>query len=633
MNRLKKIINARQYCYLLANIFIYTLILASSVWASSDPTQVVTADPTTGVAYTDQTIEIDLLYSVSNDYTQLNGLGIMIHYDSDVFAFQSFKYTASNAIGLPYIDDEQTEDDDGDANTDKTITLGWYDHLSKWPGESLPITLCTLEFTTNANLSMGDISIIHVTSTSTNVGYAFYADPITITIADPDQWPIISQAISDLTVDEDANSQTIDLSSVFSDIDNDDAAITKSIQANSNSSLISASINDNILTLEFLENQNGSADITISATSNSKEISDTFTVTVNAIDDAPVITQAISDVTVNEDADSQAIDLSLVFSDIDNDDASITKSIQSNSNSSLISASINDNTLTLDFLENQNGTADIIITGISNSLEISDTFTITVNAIDDAPVISQAISDVTEDEDADNQAIDLSAVFSDIDNDDASITKSIHSNSNSSLISASINDNILTLEFLENQNGTADIIITGISNSLEISDTFTITVNAIDDAPVVSQAISDVTEDEDADNQTIDLSAVFSDIDNDDASITKSIQSNSNSSLISASINDNTLTLEFLENQNGTADITIIGTSNSQEISDTFTITVNAIDDAPVISQAISDVTVNEDADSQAIDLSLVFSDIDNDDASITKSIQSNSNSSLISAS
>ncbi|KPA18970.1 PKD domain protein, partial [Candidatus Magnetomorum sp. HK-1] len=404
-------------------------------------------------------------------------------------------------------------------------------------------------------------------------------------------------------------------------------------QSNSNSSLISASINDNTLTLDFLENQNGTADIIVTGISNSLEISDTFTITVNAIDDAPVVSQAISDVTEDEDADNQTIDLSAVFSDIDNDDSAITKSIQSNSNSSLISASINDNTLTLDFLENQNGTADITIIGTSNSLEISDTFTITVNAIDDAPVVSQAISDVTEDEDADNQTIDLSAVFSDIDNDDSAITKSIQSNSNSSLISASINDNTLTLDFLENQNGSAEIIITGTSNSQEISDTFTITVNAIDDAPVVSQAISDVTEDEDADNQTIDLSAVFSDIDNDDAAITKSIHSNSNSSLISASINDNTLTLDFLENQNGSAEIIITGTSNSQEISDTFTITVNAIDDAPVVSQAISDVTEDEDADNQTIDLSAVFSDIDNDDSAITKSIQSNSNSSLISAS
>ncbi|KPA11255.1 hypothetical protein MHK_008539, partial [Candidatus Magnetomorum sp. HK-1] len=400
------------------------------------------------------------------------------------------------------------------------------------------------------------------------------SDTFTITVNAIDDAPVISQAISDVTEDEDADNQTIDLSAVFSDIDNDDAAITKSIHSNSNSSLISASINENTLTLEFLENQNGTADIIITGISNSLEISDTFTITVNAIDDAPVVSQAISDVTEDEDADNQTIDLSTVFSDIDNDDASITKSIQSNSNSSLISASINDNTLTLDFLENQNGTADIIVTGISNSLEISDTFTITVNAIDDAPVVSQAISDVTEDEDADNQTIDLSAVFSDIDNDDSAITKSIQSNSNSSLISASINDNTLTLDFLENQNGTADITIIGTSNSLEISDTFTITVNAIDDAPVVSQAISDVTEDEDADNQTIDLSAVFSDIDNDDSAITKSIQSNSNSSLISASINDNTLTLDFLENQNGSAEIIITGTSNSQEISDTFTITV-----------------------------------------------------------
>ena len=597
MKKQQRTIYKAIFYYFFINIFIYTNILAVNIWASSEQTQVVTAAPTAETAYTGQTFTLDLLYSTSNNYTELNGLGIMIHYDSDIFSFNSMTYTASNAIGSPYVEDEATEDDDGDDNTDKTITIGWYDHLTQWPGESLPITLCTLEFTTNSNLSIGDISIIHVTSTTTHVGYAFNADPVTITIADPDQWPTVSQAISDITANEDADNQTLDLSSVFTDIDNDDSAITKNIQSNSNATLISASINDNTLTLEFLENQNGSADIVINGISNSKEISDTFTVTVNAIDDAPAVAQTITDVTADEDSANQTIDLSSVFTDIDNEDSAITKSIQSNSNATLISASISDNTLTIDFLENQNGSADIVVTGTSNSKEISDTFTVTVNAIDDAPTVSQAISDVTADEDAANQTIDLSSVFTDIDNDDSAITKSIQSNSDATLISASISDNTLTIDFLENQNGSADIVVTGTSNSKEISDTFTVTVNAIDDAPTVSQAISDVTVDEDADNQTIDLSSVFTDIDNDDSAITKSIQSNSDSTLISASINDNTLTLEFFENQNGSAEIIIKATSNGKEITDSFNVTIQEINDLPTISmissQKVSDTAIS----------------------------------------
>ncbi|MBF0449711.1 MAG: hypothetical protein HQK75_03335, partial [Candidatus Magnetomorum sp.] len=360
MKKQKKINGSSIFCYLLATLFI-CFTLATTAWAFSNPTQVVTALPSSGNAYTGQTITIDLLYSVSDEYTQLNGLGIMIHYDTNFFDFQSLQYTAPGTIGTPYIDDESVADNDGDENTNKTITLAWYDQNTEWPGEPLPVTLCSLLFLTDSDLSINDISIIRITPTSTHVGYAFYADPITLTIADPDQGPVVLQAISDITVDEDADSQTIDLSTVFSDSDNNDAMIVKSILSNSNPSLISASINENTLSFDFLADQYGSAEITIQAESNGKTISDTFTITVTAVDDPPYISQALSDDTADEDADNLIIDLSTVFSDIDNNDAAIVKTILSNSDSTLISASINGNSLTLDFLENQNGSAEITI--------------------------------------------------------------------------------------------------------------------------------------------------------------------------------------------------------------------------------------------------------------------------------
>ncbi|MEA5536419.1 hypothetical protein, partial [Crocosphaera sp. XPORK-15E] len=42
----------------------------------------------------------------------------------------------------------------------------------------------------------------------------------------------------------------------------------------------------------------------------------------------------------------------------------------------------------------------------------------------------------------------------------------------------------------------------------------------------------------------------------------------------------------FQENQSGTAEITIEATSNGQTVTDTFTVTVNAVDDLPVITPA-----------------------------------------------
>ena len=79
----------------------------------------------------------------------------------------------------------------------------------------------------------------------------------------------------------------------------------------------------------------------------------------------------------------------------------------------------------------------------------------------------------------------------------------------------------------------------------------------VDDAPTVANPVADFTVLEDASNSTIAYGSVFTDVDNDDSAITKAIQSNSNTDLVSASISGNTLTLDYVANQYGTATITV----------------------------------------------------------------------------
>ncbi|ETR64995.1 MAG: hypothetical protein OMM_14989 [Candidatus Magnetoglobus multicellularis str. Araruama] len=65
---------------------------------------------------------------------------------------------------------------------------------------------------------------------------------------------------------------------------------------------------------------------------------------------------------------------------------------------------------------------------------------------------------------------------------------------------------------------------------------FTLTVINIDDNPYVANAITVADQQEDASNYDIDLTNVFSDVDNDDTQITKTIVSNSDEAII---ISDN----------------------------------------------------------------------------------------------
>ena len=110
------------------------------------------------------------------------------------------------------------------------------------------------------------------------------------TFTTDDYNPSVANPITDVEVNEDAPDQVIDLTNVFTDPDDDDSAITKSIYSNTNSGLVSTSLVGNSLTLDFLADQFGSAQITIQGTSNGKTVNDTFMVTVTAVNDPPSIT-------------------------------------------------------------------------------------------------------------------------------------------------------------------------------------------------------------------------------------------------------------------------------------------------------------------------------------------------------
>ena len=100
-------------------------------------------------------------------------------------------------------------------------------------------------------------------------------------------------------------------------MDDANPSITKSLQSNTNPALVNAVIGGDVLTLDFQPNQSGVATITVRATSNGKTVDDSFTVTVTAVDDAPVVGNPISAVSVNEDAADTLIDLINVFNDMD----------------------------------------------------------------------------------------------------------------------------------------------------------------------------------------------------------------------------------------------------------------------------------------------------------------------------
>lgn len=96
-----------------------------------------------------------------------------------------------------------------------------------------------------------------------------------------DEAPTVANPIADIQISEipDPNPIVLDLSSTFTDVDNDDNLITIEVIENTNSSFVSASITDKELSLNFL-GEFGVSDITVRATSNGLVVEDSFSITL-----------------------------------------------------------------------------------------------------------------------------------------------------------------------------------------------------------------------------------------------------------------------------------------------------------------------------------------------------------------
>jgi hypothetical protein len=151
-----------------------------------------------------------------------------------------------------------------------------------------------------------------------------------------------------------------------------------------------------------------------------------------------------------------------------------------------------------------------------------------------------------------------------------------------------------------------------------------IDIQAIDDPPHVVESMQDITIDEDAEVTVIPLNKVFSDVDNSDEDIEKTVRADYDNSIVSAKIVDNLLHLKVLQNQHGNTDITVIAASNQASVQDTFSLVVRPVNDPPEIL-FIPDQMIAEDGQFAKITLDNCVDDPDNTDDQMIWSVSGQS--------
>ncbi len=343
-------------------------------------------------------------------------------------------------------------------------------------------------------------------------------------------------------------------------------------------------------------NFNGTDNFTITVFDETVEVDFPISITVNPINDEPVLSYS-STITTNEDT---ATSQSFSASDIDLDELSITVKTENKPAHGIVALVEGGYIYTPD--TNYNGTDAFTITVGDSTVEVDAPITINIDPINDLPV---PVYDTSFTTDEDTPAVE-SFTATDVDLD--ILTFSIKEGNGPVHGAVELGDGIYTYTPTLDYNGSDTFTITVSDGTAEVDCTITVTINAVNDAPVPSY-LSSISTNEDA---AVNESFTATDVDLDELTLSVKDENKPNHGTVTLSEGEYTYTP--IADYNGADSFIITVSDGTVEVDCTITVTINPVNDAPV---PVFDGNINTDEDTPITE-SLTAADIDLDALSYT---------------
>src|SRR3989338_987834 len=372
-------------------------------------------------------------------------------------------------------------------------------------------------------------------------------------------------------------------------------------------------------------NQFGVSNIVLTVTDGSLSDTSSYSLTVTAENDAPVIS-AIVNQTTNEETATGAI--AFTITDVDNVLTCGASMSATSSDTvllpvgSIVFGGVAPNcTVTMTPAADQSGLSNVVLTVTDGLLSATSAYSLTVTAVNDAPVISAIVNQSTN-EDIPTGAIAFT--ITDIDSTLLCTTANLSATSSDTAVLPVANivfggtapNCTVTMTPDLNQNGVSNVVITVVDNgtpNLQDTSAFSLTVTAVNDAPVISTIINQTTAE---DTATAAIAFTITDVDSA-LTCAASISATSSDAVLLPVGNiafggvapNCTVTMTPAPDQNGLSNIVLTVTDGTLTDTSNFSLTVTAVNDAPVIS-AIVNQTTPEDTATAAI--AFTITDVDN---------------------
>tara|TARA_Y100000310_G_scaffold345778_1_gene469730 strand:- start:6723 stop:11762 length:5040 start_codon:yes stop_codon:yes gene_type:complete len=387
--------------------------------------------------------------------------------------------------------------------------------------------------------------------------------------------------ISDIESLEDVVNTTINLSDFFTDQDGNDlnwsfiSPLNISVVIDNDTDLVNLTPDTNFTGLDSIT---FIADDSINVTQ-----SNNVTINITSVNDDPFIA-FIGNITKNEDFGSFSIDLTANESDVEDSTTNLDWSVE-DVNTTLLTMIITDSDndiLTFTSQANESGSDEFIFKLTdSNGGNLTQNVTITISAVNDAPLLTTNINETLITEDT-NTTINLTSFFTDIDS--PNINFSNIGGTNLTIIIDN-DTNIATLTPDVNFTGLSSTTFSGFDGSSSTdSNNVTINVTNVNDPPFIKSNIGLINVTEDT-SKTLDLTSFEDDLEDSGTNLNWEVL-DVNTSLFSISIEQSTDIMSIIPVGNATGeDLIILNLSDSQGLSEIQNVTINVtnVNDVPTV--------------------------------------------------
>ncbi|WP_141705304.1 tandem-95 repeat protein, partial [Vibrio parahaemolyticus] len=558
----------------------------------------------------DKVVSLDNNNGPANGTVSINPDGSVTYTPNDNYhGTDSFTYivtsggvsesTTVNVDVTPVNDAPVAKDDIATAQEDTAVTIDVLPNDSDVDGDKLSIESASvpkeqgtvevvdgkLVFTPAENFN-GDAEITYTVTDGELTDEA----KVTVTVNPVNDASTIKvDAVESITEDA-VSTDTVVATLTVRDTDTPEDQLTVSLENNSNGYFVL--VGDEVkLTQAGVDAVNNDElnlkDLTISASVSdgvNPTASDSDSLIVNRVNDAPTVENAIADQVLSEDFASYTIDLNDAFKD---SDSALNFSVSGNSN---VLVSIENGIATISPTADWNGSETLTFTATDPSGEsISQTVNFTVapvadivadkaTVVEDTPTIIKVLGNDTFEDDG-------KVVSLDTNNGPANGTVSVNPDGS---VTYTPNDNYVGKD-------TFTYIVT--SGGVSESTTVNVDVTSVNDAPVAKDDTATTQEDTAV---TIDVLPNDTDVDGDKLSIqSASVPSDQGT----VEIVDGKLVFTPAKNFHGDAEITYTVSDGALTGQATVKVTVNAVNDTPVVESNIADQALAEDFTPYTIDL------------------------------